>query len=353
MRSNGRESWYRWAIVCAPGRAASRSTGVLRSLRTMALLAALALGACGGSHGGAAAPADDVPPDGMFAVGTREIVLVDESRPTSANGDVPARDSRTLETLVFYPGVGEPGGVARRDLTPVPEAGPFPLVVFAHGLGGVAAVYGDLLTAIAAAGYVVAAPNFPLTNGLTEGEPLRDDYVNQPADMGFVLDAAIGLNGDSSSFLAGMIDVDRIGAAGQSLGGVTTFGWAFNTCCADPRIQAAVPMAGALFEFPGEYFREPGPPVLIIHGDADDTVPYANAEMAFSLAQPPKLLVRLVGGDHIRPYVNVGQRRPTFDATVAATIAFFDHFLKRERGSLDRLLAVDDLEAADLEGQLE
>src|SRR6185369_8218398 len=88
-------------------------------------------------------------------------------------------------------------------------------------------------------------------------------------------------------------------------------------------------------------------------GDADDTVPYGEAETAFSLARPPKFLLRLVGGDHIRAYVNVGQRRPTFDATVAATIAFFDHFLKRERGSLDRLLAVDELEAARLETELD
>ena len=42
------------------------------------------------------------------------------------------------------------------DAPPATGAGPFPLIVFGHGLGGVPAVYGDLLESWAAAGFVVA-----------------------------------------------------------------------------------------------------------------------------------------------------------------------------------------------------
>jgi fermentation-respiration switch protein FrsA (DUF1100 family) len=41
----------------------------------------------------------------------------------------------------------------------------------------------------------------------------------------------------------------------------------------------------------------PGP-VLIVHGDADDVVPYAHAEMLFEKAGEPKELVRISGGGH-------------------------------------------------------
>jgi dienelactone hydrolase len=322
----------------------------IASTAALTLLAA-ALAGCG-DRAPATVPGE-VAPDGRFAVGELRFRFIDPSRPTAANGPSPGRSSRILPTLVFYPGVGEPGGPARAGIPAVPAAGPFPLVVFAHGFGGVADVYRGLLTEIAAAGYVVAAPDFPLTNGLVEGGPVLDDYVHQPGDLSFVIDEMLRQGHDAASGLVGSIDDVEIGAAGQSLGGITVFGLAFNSCCADPRIRAAVPMAGRLSPYPGEYFRTSGPPLLIAHGDADDTVPYASAVEAFERAPRPVLLLTLLGGDHIRPYVTVGARRPTFDATVAATIAFFDHFLKHERGALARLLAVDEMAAARLETRIE
>jgi fermentation-respiration switch protein FrsA (DUF1100 family) len=39
-------------------------------------------------------------------------------------------------------------------------------------------------------------------------------------------------------------------------------------------------------------------PVLIIHGDADDVVPYIHAERLFAAATPPKELVRISAGAH-------------------------------------------------------
>ena len=39
-------------------------------------------------------------------------------------------------------------------------------------------------------------------------------------------------------------------------------------------------------------------PVLLIHGDADDVVPYVHAERLFEVASEPKELVRIPGGAH-------------------------------------------------------
>lgn len=289
----------------------------------MILLLLLALAAIGCGGGGGAPPI--AAPDGAFTIASASVTFVDHSRPTAENNGVPGKDSRALRTVVYYP-----AGTDRR----------FPLIVFAHGFTAVGRIYSIILQAWAEAGYVVAAPDFPLSSGGTPGGPVLGDYINQPADESFLIDELLTLNDDASNPLHGLIDPERIGASGQSLGGMTTFGVAFNTCCADPRIDAAVPMAGELVPFPGgEYDPSIGPPVLIIHGDADDTVPYSSATAAYELLLPPKLLLTHLGGGHVAPYVS-SRSAPALAATIDASIAFFDHFLKHERGARERLLAV-------------
>ena len=39
-------------------------------------------------------------------------------------------------------------------------------------------------------------------------------------------------------------------------------------------------------------------PLLIVHGDADGVVPFAQGQALFKLARPPKTFVRMVGSDH-------------------------------------------------------
>lgn len=287
--------------------------------RTIPVLLLLLLAACGDGGGGALHQ-----PDGTFAVADTTLTLIDASRPTAANGTAPVADTRTLRTAVFYPDA----------------AGRFPLIVFAHGLGALGRIYSVILEAWAAEGYVVAAPDFPLSRATAPGAPVADDYVNQPADLSFVIDELLRLDADPRSVLHGRVDAAHVGAAGQSLGGLTTFGLTLDTCCRDPRVAAAVPMAGLLWPFPGgEYDGAIAPPTLVIHGDADDTVPYDAALMAYAVLQAPKALLTHVGGGHILPYVGSGDRIAQ-QATIDASTAFFDLYLKRERGARERLLAV-------------
>ena len=315
--------------------------------RPLALvLVALVLSSCGGSSSPPPAA-----PDGPFAIGQTNFVFVDTSRPTAPHNGAPGADSRTLPTTVYYPAAGDAGGSVQSDAPPV-AGRRFPLIVFAHGLDAFAQVYSDILHPWAAAGYVVAAPNFPLSNGGTPGGPVADDYINQPADESFVLDQVLELDNDASSILHALIDREQIGASGQSLGGMTTFGIAFNTCCRDRRIRAAVPMAGQMVPYPaGEYEAEIGPPVLIIHGNADDTVPYQNAIDAYAFVLPPKLLLTHLGGGHILPYIGGGSRM-ALAATIDASTAFFDLYLKNELGARERLLAVGTQQGVTLQYEL-
>ncbi|MGZ8766572.1 MAG: hypothetical protein ACXW2C_12870, partial [Acidimicrobiia bacterium] len=93
------------------------------------------------------------------------LTFVDPSRPTEDPGGGRSAPDRTRVTEVYVPR----------------GKGPFPLVLLAHGNNGNPGKLLQLLEAWASAGYVVAAPMFPLTNDLTGSPSIVGDYRNQPA----------------------------------------------------------------------------------------------------------------------------------------------------------------------------
>ena len=156
-----------------------------------------------------------------YAVASTTVVFTDHSRPTPANNGSPALPSRTLSTLVVYP------------TQPSRQHRAFPLVVYSHGFGATAASALPTLESLASHGYVVAAPDFPLsTTGLPGGLDLLD-YVHQPGDVSFVITQMLTLDRTSASPVYREIDAHRIGVAGHSLGAVTTLAVSFNSCCRD------------------------------------------------------------------------------------------------------------------------
>jgi len=234
--------------------------------------------------------------------------FVDSSRPTAPTGTVamPA-PQRTLPTTIYLPD-GE---------------GPSPLIVFSHGLGGGPQKFTEIHRAWAEAGYVVAAPRFPLTSDANPDHRTdAGDLVQQPADITFVLDELLAAAAGDVGPLAGRIDPERVGAAGLSLGGATTYGLLMNDCCIDPRVRAAVVMAGAVLILTGDNDTDRGVPVLALHGDADLALPYALGRSAWESLGGPAWLVTLVGGDHAGPFEDFPT--PWDDAVAASTIAFWD-----------------------------
>ncbi len=301
----------------------------------LAALAAVAVPAACSSHGSNAAPTTTVAKPAeksspSFAVGLLRETFVDSSRPTAVNGDAGARPDRTLATLVFYPARGAPsaGGDAVSGAPADTADGPYPLIVFAHGLGGSPEGYQPVLQRWAAAGFVVAAPAFPLTNSAARGGPNAQDYTNQPADVSFVIDEVLHAAAQPSGVLAGLVDPDAIGAAGHSLGGITTIGLATNTCCHDARVKAAVVMAGDALTFPdGSPDFAAAPPLLFVHGTADTLVPYEASVDAFNAAQGPKGLLTIPAGDHGSPVALAGK---AFTSVMRATTDFFRAYLEHD-----------------------
>ena len=68
---------------------------------------------------------------------------------------------------------------------------PYPLVVFAHGFGVGPTDYTPLLERIASAGYVVAAPLYPVLSGWPYGPSDVDDWDEKFPDTSFVTDADV------------------------------------------------------------------------------------------------------------------------------------------------------------------
>ncbi len=276
------------------------------------------------------------PAPASFAVGLRVLRLIDTSRSIQLpNG---SSEPRALLTYVRYPALGAPGGT---DVPSAPAArvdGPFPLVVFGPGFAVTPALYARLLQSWARAGYVAAAPVFPLENANAVGGPDESDLINQPADMRFVISRMIAIGGAATGPLAGMVDPTRIAVAGQSDGGDTALAVAYDRYYRDPRVSAAVILSGA--EIPGVggfTYPRGSPPLLATQGTQDTVNPPSLTNAFFDAAQRPKYLLSLLGAEHLPPY---SDQQPQLGIVERVTIAFLDGYLKRQSGALGRLVRI-------------
>lgn len=220
------------------------------------------------------------------------------------------REARPVTTEFWYP--------PARD-----GHGPFPLIVFGHGFGSLPSVYRRLLSGWAAAGYVVAAPVFPLGNADAPGGPNESDIVNQPRDMSFVISRVLAASGSGHGALAGLIDPEKIAVAGQSDGAVTAFATAYEAPFRDLRVHAALVLSGAILG-PRRDVVGDGVPLLGVQGLADPVNPPISARHLFSAVSRPKFLLLLRGAGHLPPYTVPGR---TFDTVERVTVAFLDHYL--------------------------
>ncbi len=273
------------------------------------------------------------------SVATSTMTFVDTSRSTPPWDGMPGKPSRTLVTTIWYPARASGSVWTSGD-------GPYPLIVFAHGLGASPQEYQRLLIAWAAAGYVVAAPLFPLSSSQTPGGPDGGDIGNQPGDMSFVIGQVLSASAAANGPLSGLVDKNEIGAAGHSNGAITTLGLVANTCCRDTRVKAAVVMAGTTEGLGrGSYELAKAPPLLVISDVHDGLVPYTDAVAVFNQARGPKALLALdwdTSSDSTGSTAHMaasGVVGPTSGPVIKATTAFFNAFLKHEHGALQAVSA--------------
>ena len=274
---------------------------------------------------------------GPYAVGLTTETFTDSSRltyPPHTTGAKP--ELRTLLTYIRYPveGVSNSDGEVA-NAHPAIRGGPFPLVVFGPGYNETPQLYGDLLDSWVRAGYVVAAPVFPLTGPDTPGGPYRADVVNQPADISFVISQLLAQNMAPRALLGGSINSRLIAVAGQSDGAETAMAVAYNTCCQDKRVKAALIFSGAELQITrGSYYPPSSPPLLAIQGTADTINLPAYTNQLFSSAPPPKFMVSLVGADHLGPYTDDSRFEPI---VARVSLDFLNSFLPGDPAALGQL----------------
>ena len=272
---------------------------------------------------------------GPFAVGIRTLTFVDASRTVRFPGRPP--EPRTLVTVIRYPAQGPPGRTDVRGAPPAAAGGPFPLIVFGHGFAVTPGPYAQLLEAWARAGYVVAAPIFPLGNAHAPGGPNESDIVNQPRDMSFVITRMLALDGARRSLFSHLIDRSEIAVSGQSDGGETALAVAYDRYYLDRRVRAAVILSGAQLPGGGFAFPTASPPLLAAQGTADTINRPGNTYAFFNAAPRPKFLLQLLGAPHLPPYTD---EQPQLGIVERVTTAFLDRYLKQGHGDL-RAMARD------------
>jgi hypothetical protein len=303
-----------WAVLtaCGASSAAHPATGAATALTTPAT--ASPFPPFGGATSTVAAaprlPATvpDRPPLRAAAPGppypVQEITvpLVDRTRPTVSEGRT-ISSVRTLTTELWVPAA--PG---RR-----------PLVVFAHGFDVGPATYGALLQAWATHGYVVAAPELPLTDPVVAGANLDEaDINNQPADLRFVTGALTA----PGSPISARIDSARVAVTGHSDGAESALAASLLPGPAGgPRYRALIAMS--VQPLPG-YRATANPPILVTQGDVDTINPPAYGLQTWQAAASPKYLLTLHGGGHLPPLQAGSTWLPGIEAV---TEAFLDAYL--------------------------
>lgn len=264
--------------------------------------------------------------DGPAALDTYEVsedrhTWVDTSRTTPAHGGQPERAERTLDVVVY---------------APEDEPGPWPLIVFGHGSSRAGDHYEGTLSAWASAGYVVVAPDFPLSSEGTPGGTKFDEVENQTDDVLFLIDTAL-------SDLADVVDPERIGIGGQSFGAITALGAGFNACCADPRIDVVTEFAGVWFPLSSSE-QDPATterPLLMVHGGDDHSATSLEAAtLAWEdLVDAPGGFITLTGAVHDDGYFD-GPVDDWGTVVTEATLAFYDAHLKDDPDGWERVRAV-------------
>lgn len=166
--------------------------------------------------------------------------------------------------------------------------GPYPLLVFLHGTASFRMQNLAHATLWASRGFVVVAADYP---GLMLADILFfQGSADLPADTRRLLELLREPQGELS-FLAGVLDVSRVGMAGHSAGGMAIAGFAD-----EPGVRVLIPMAaegaaaGASLES-----------VLVVGAIDDKVVPYARQVAGYQGSPRKKRLLGLSNAGHLAP----------------------------------------------------
>jgi len=243
--------------------------------------------------------------------------------------------------------------------------GPFPIIVFSHGLGGSREGYEYLGRYWASYGYVSVHVQHPgsddaVWRGAQPGEIMQkmrksatnlENAINRPQDISFAIDQLEKMNREDSN-LKGRFDLERIGVAGHSFGAFTSLAIAgqkfggpqANVSFADPRVKAVIAMSAPVTVQARESaFDGIRIPCFHMTGTKDsspigETQPEDRRIPFDRCRNSDQFLVIFKDGDHMifsgRGAMRGGEKDAEFQSYIRmSSVAFWDAYLKGEAKS--------------------
>jgi hypothetical protein len=238
----------------------------------------------------------------IYPVGTTLGQTVDTAKPEPARYPNPARSTRFLPISIWYPAAS--GAISARDtFWAKARTGHFPLIVFAPGFNSNPATYQVFLHAVAAQGYIVAAPTFPIEASIPgEAGPSRSntEIIYQIYDMSAVISQMLAYARTPGNFLNYAMSQTQIGVIGHSDGGMTVAGMTMSSSYVDSRIKTAVVMSGA-GPYGLSWRNRKVVPLLMEQADLDPYNSPSSAAWLFNHVTGPRAYLGLHGVYHIWP----------------------------------------------------
>jgi hypothetical protein len=236
---------------------------------------------------------------------------------------------RKLVTEIFYPAKGGSRTGPTVRAKPDYSAGPYPVVVFAHGFDTLPETYLPLLDAWVNAGYVVVAPEFPDENAneisslgnatTTQLETAESDVVNEPYDIAYVVSevesSATGAATSGAAWLKGLVEPGKYALAGHSDGAQAVAALVYAQAQSQlyattyaglaTRPFAVIILSGS--ELSGTYAAPTNPPpLLFVQSAVDECNLPENAATLFHDAGGGFFL-KLLDANHFGPYLGQGR----------------------------------------------
>jgi dienelactone hydrolase len=283
--------------------------------------------------------ADFYPPDktGPYAVGVETRFLVDEDRyeqwgkryrtlpfeiwyPSTGQNGSPNTMEQMFGTMpdsvvwilekVFGDGFDELWGIttdALRNADVADAKAPYPVIFFSHGFLGFRFQNYTMCEHLAGHGFVVVGVdhygNSLITNltntpggGIVPYNIFAGmDYEDRVEDVAFAYRQLQEINGDEQDSLYGMLDLDRFGIAGHSMGGATSILTALDF----DFVKAAAPLNPAWYKVVDPPFNKP---LFLLTGEQDKIVTSISNKASKTLfddaATDQKIFVHLKQGGH-------------------------------------------------------
>jgi predicted dienelactone hydrolase len=297
-------------------------------------------------------------------------ILVPATTSTAASAQTPAAAARAAVDIRYgeWTDAARGGRKVPYKLYLPAGAGPFPLVIHSHGLGGSREASTYILTAVAEAGFAVVALQHAGSDSalmMGGGRPGDQQALVAAGRAGMTAEAARARYGDvpfalneiaKDPALKGKVDMNHIGMSGHSFGALSTLtavgqrlpAMPDDTNFVEPRIKAAIAYSPnkPRGDDPKAADARIKTPMLHFTGTAD-TTPFDLEKTPFERTTPfqaiqgvDQFLIILTGADHAL----FGGRRdqtkqlkasdpPQMEIVKAETVRFWNAYLKGDEAA--------------------